>query len=142
MGLEAQERADGLAVSGKEYVWLGWHQRQVQTVLAALPADGWTRLSAGAGAQGPRWYAWYGLPWAAPMLPAWRRWLLVRRSVSAPTERTAFVVFSPQATPLAEVVQTAGTRWTIERGFAAAKGAVGLDQDEVRRWTGWQRHIT
>ncbi len=36
-----------LAVSGKEYVWLGWQQRQVKTLLAALPAKGWRRLSAG-----------------------------------------------------------------------------------------------
>jgi SRSO17 transposase len=61
MWLEAQERAYVLAVSGKEYVWLGWHQRQVKTVLAALPADGWTRLSAGAGTKGPRWYDWHWL---------------------------------------------------------------------------------
>jgi SRSO17 transposase len=140
--LEAHERAYVLAVSGKEYVWLGWQQRQVKTVLAALPADGWTRHSAGAGAKGPRWYDWCWVPLAAPMLPAWRRWLLVRRSVSAPTELTAFVVFAPQAATLAEVAQTAGTRWTIERSFEAAKGEVGLDHYEVRSWTGWYRHIT
>jgi SRSO17 transposase len=142
MWLEAQERAYVLAVSGKEYVWLGWQQRQVKTVLAALPADGWTRLSAGAGTKGPRWYDWYWLPWAAPIQAAWRRWLLVRRSVSDPTDLTAFVVFAPQATPLAEVVQIAGTRWTIESSFEATKGEVGLDHYEVRSWTGWHRHIT
>ena len=36
----------------------------------------------------------------------------------------------------------AGTRWTIESSFEAAKGAVGLDHYEVRSWTGWYRHIT
>jgi len=142
IGLEAHERAYVLAVSGKEYVWLGWRQRQVKTILAALPADDWTRHSAGAGSKGPRWYDWCWLPLAAPMLPAWRRWLLVRRSVSEPTELTAFVVFAPQATTLAEVVQTAGTRWTIESSFEAAKSEVGLDHYEVRSWTGWYRHIT
>jgi len=140
--LEAQERAYVLAVSGKEYVWLGWQQRQVKTVLATLPPDDWTRHSAGAGAKGPRWYDWYWLPLAAPMLPAWRRWLLVRRSVSDPTDLTAFVVFAPQATTLAEAVQVAGTRWTIESSFEAAKGEVGLAHYEVRSWTGWYRHIT
>jgi SRSO17 transposase len=142
MWLEAHARAYVLAVSGKEYVWLGWPQRQVKTVLAALPADAWTRHSVGAGAKGPRWYDWCWLPLAAPMLPAWRRWLLVRRSGSAPTELTAFVVFAPQDTTLAEVVQTAGTRWTIESSFEAAKGEVGLEHYEVRSWTGWYRHIT
>ena len=33
--LEAHERAYVLAVSGKAYIWLGWHQRQGKTVLAA-----------------------------------------------------------------------------------------------------------
>jgi SRSO17 transposase len=142
MWLEAQDQAYVLAVSGKEYVWLGWQQRQVKTVLAALPAEGWTRHSAGDGTKGPRWYDWYWLPLAAPLQPEWRRWLLVRRSVSEPTALTAFVVFAPQTLTLAEAVQVAGTRWTIESSFEAAKGEVGLDHYEVRSWTGWYRHIT
>jgi SRSO17 transposase len=142
MWLEAQEHAYVLAVSGQEYVWLGCQQRQVKTILAALPADDWTRHSAGAGAKGPRWYDWSWLPLAAPMLPTWRRWLLVRRRVSAPTDLTAFGVFAPQPTTLAEAVQVAGTRWTIESSFEAAKGEVGLDHYEVRSWTGWYRHTT
>jgi SRSO17 transposase len=42
---------------------------------------------------------------------------------------------------LEAVVLVAGARWTIESGFEAAKGEVGLDQYEVRSWTGWYRHI-
>jgi SRSO17 transposase len=52
------------------------------------------------------------------------------------------VVFAPQATALKEVVRVAGSRWTIESSFEAAKGEVGLDQYEVRSWTGWYRPIT
>jgi SRSO17 transposase len=52
------------------------------------------------------------------------------------------VVFAPQGTTLAELVQVAGTRWTIESGFEAAKGEVGWEQYEVRSWTGWYRQIT
>jgi hypothetical protein len=51
-------------------------------------------------------------------------------------------ILSWRLCPLAEGVQTAGTRWTIESSFEAAKGAVGLDHYEVRRWMGWYRHIT
>ena len=40
------------------------------------------------------------------------------------------------------VVQVAGRRWTVERCFEEAKGEVGLDQYEVRSWTGWYRHLT
>ena len=39
-------------------------------------------------------------------------------------------------------MQVAGTRWTIEACFEAAKGEVGLDEYEVRSWTGWRRHVT
>lgn len=142
MWLAAHDRAYVLAVSGKEYVWMGWQQRPVKTVLAAWPGDGWTRYRAGAGAKGPRWYDWRWLSLAPPWQPGWRRWLLVRRSLRDLTDVVADVVFAPQATALAEVVQVAGTRWTIERCFAAAKGDVGLDHYAVRSWVGWYRHIT
>jgi SRSO17 transposase len=142
MWLETQPQASVLAVSGQEYVWLGWQPRQVKTILAALPEDGWTRLSAGDGSQGPRWYDWRWRPLADPMDPSWRRWLLVRRSISEPAERRASVVFAPQTMTLEAVVRVAGARWTIESSVEAAKGEVGLDDYEVRHGTGWYRHIT
>ena len=140
--LEERAQAYVLAVSGKEYVWRGWQQHQVKTVLATLSPDGWTRLSAGTGTKGLRWYEWRWLPLAPPMLPAWRRWLLVRRSLSDPTDLTAYVVFAPHESALEAVVQVAGSRWTVESCFEEAKGEVGLDQYEVRSWTGWYRHMT
>ncbi len=39
-------------------------------------------------------------------------------------------------------MQIAGRRWAIEECFQAAKNECGLDQYEVRRYTGWMRHIT
>lgn len=36
----------------------------------------------------------------------------------------------------------AGARWAIEETFQAAKGQVGLDQYQVRRYDSWYRHIT
>jgi SRSO17 transposase len=77
-----------------------------------------------------------------PQEPGWGRWLLGRRRVSAPQALQAYVVFAPQQTALTDVVRVAGTRWTIESCFEAAKGEVGLDHDEVRNWTGWYRPIT
>ncbi len=32
--------------------------------------------------------------------------------------------------------------WFIEQCFAEAKGEVGLDHYEVRRWDAWHRHVT
>jgi len=142
MWLESRPQAYVLAVSGQAYVWLGWQPRQVKTILTALPDEGWTRLSAGDGTKGPRWYHWRWLPLADPVDPQWCRWLLVRRSMSDPKDVTAYVVFAPQATALEEAVRVAGSRWTIESSFEAAKGEVGLDDYEVRSWTGWYRHVT
>jgi len=142
VGLAAQPHADVLAVSGKAYIWLDGSQRQVNTGLAALPTEGWTRLSAGNGRKGQRGYAWCWPPLADPVEPAWRRWLLVRRRVSDPTDWTASVVFAPQQTALADVVWVVGTRWTMESGLAVATREVGLDHDEVRSGTGGDRSIT
>jgi SRSO17 transposase len=40
------------------------------------------------------------------------------------------------------LIRIAGTRWTVETCFAESKGQVGLDQYEVRSYTGWYKHIT
>ncbi|MFC4544738.1 hypothetical protein ACFO25_00010 [Paenactinomyces guangxiensis] len=53
-----------------------------------------------------------------------------------------YIVYAPEETTLEDLVQVAGTRWAVERCFQEAKGEVGLDQYEVRSWTGWYRHIT
>jgi SRSO17 transposase len=140
--LEERAQAYVVAVSGKEYAWRAGHQRQIKTLLAMLEEEDWRRMRAGDGTKGPRWYDWRWLPLAPPLHAHWRRWLLVRRSLSDPAERTAYLVFAPAGTTLDTVVQVAGRRWTIERCFEEAKGEVGLDQYEVRSWTGWYRHIT
>jgi SRSO17 transposase len=142
MWLEAPPQAYVLAGSGKEDVWLGGPQRRVNTILVALPADGWTRLRAGDGTTGPRWYDWRWLPLAEPLEPGWRRWLLGRRNVRDPTDLTADGVFALQEATLEAVVRVAGIRWTMESGFEAAKREGGLDHYAVRSWPGWYRHST
>jgi len=100
------------------------------------------RLSAGAGSKGPRSYDWQRLELSEPLTPGWQRWLLLRRSGSDPNEVTAYRVFARGGTSLETLVQVAGMRWTVEESIQTAKGDVGLDQYEVRSWTGWYRHIT
>ena len=51
-------------------------------------------------------------------------------------------VLRPGGDGSGELARVAGTRWAIEECFEEAKGQVGLDQYEVRRWDGWYRHIT
>jgi SRSO17 transposase len=107
-----------------------------------VPADGWHRLSAGAGAKGPRLYDWAFLPFRGAVPEDWGKGLLIRRSLGEKHELAFYLTSAPPGTRLADLVRVAGTRWTIEECFEAAKGEVGLDQYEVRSWTGWHRHIT
>jgi SRSO17 transposase len=111
--------------------------------LEDVPAGAWQRLSVGEGAKGPRLYDWVHLPcgWlAAP--EGWQKGLLIRRKLAQPEAFSFFLTLAPEAAGLSDLVRVAGTRWTIEASFEAAKGEVGLDQYEVRSWTGWHRHIT
>jgi SRSO17 transposase len=149
--LEEQEQAFVLAVSSNEPLWCdigrGLRQERAAAMGASVPSAQWQRLSAGAGAKGPRLYDWARvalerLTWLGAPEVRWEHWLLVRRSTEKPDELAYYVVFCPVGTPLLELVQVAGRRWTIEESFAITKEEVGLDEYEVRRWTGWYRHIT
>jgi len=141
--LEGLPKGYVLAVSAKETVVLAdGRQLKVKALLATLPAEGWSRLSAGEGAKGPRWYEWLRLPLSAPLADGWARWLLVRRSLSDPSELATYVGFAPENTSLEAMVRVAGHRWAIEICLEEAKGEVGLDEYEVRSWTGWHRHVT
>jgi SRSO17 transposase len=142
--LEERRMPHVLAVKSTEPLWTRttWRQVAAKTLAAGVPGDEWQRLSAGEGAKGPRLYDWARVPIRALPEPGWDYWLLVRRSLADPTDLAYYVCFCPAETSLAELVRVAGTRWAIEESFESAKGEVGLDHYEVRRWPGWYRHIT
>jgi SRSO17 transposase len=112
-----------------------------EQLAAAVPAEEWIACSAGHGAKGRRLYDWIRVELAAPAMAGMARWLLVRRSRSD-GELAFYACYGPAATPLIGLVRVAGTRWAVEEGFQQAKGEVGLDHYEVRKWPGWYRHIT
>jgi len=115
--------------------------RPVTTWVEDLPEGAWQRLSAGDGAKGPRLYDWARVPYNGGA-EGFACALLVRRSIAEPAEIVFYLTHAPEGTALAELVQVAGSRWTIESCFEQAKGEVGLDQHEVRSWVGWHRHVT
>ena len=112
-----------------------------EQLAAAVPAEQWIACSAGHGAKGRRLYDWTRAKLAVPAAAGMARWLLVRRSRSD-EELAFYACYGPAATPLIGLVRVAGTRWAVEEGFEQAKGEVGLDHYEVRKWPGWYRHIT
>lgn len=110
---------------------------QADKLAAAAPKRGWQRLSAGPGSKGDRLYDWLLLdPGADTHL------LLVRRSISKPTELAYYICRSSHPVPVAELVRVAGSRWGIEETFQFAKNETGLDHYQVRRYDAWYRHIT
>jgi SRSO17 transposase len=106
--------------------------------LAALaPKRGWQRLSAGEGSKGHRLYDWLLVdPGADSHL------LLVRRSISKPTELAYYICHTRTPVPLAELVRVAGSRWGVEETFQFTKNETGLDHYQVRKYDAWYRHIT
>jgi len=115
---------------------------RADALIAHLPAQAWKKLSAGDGAKGPRLYHWARVAIRPLEDPAMGYWLLARRSLTDPTDLAYYLCYGPPNTPLRELVRVAGTRWAIEETFQSAKGQVGLDQYQVRRYDAWYRHIT
>jgi SRSO17 transposase len=136
--IETKRRGYVLAVTSGQRLGL----KPVEDWLEDVPAEAWRRLSAGDGAKGPRFYDWAYLPYRSDTAPGWKKGLLIRRKIAKPEALTFYLTLSPAATSVPDLVRVAGTRWTVEACFEAAKGEVGLDEYEVRSWTGWHRHIT
>ena len=146
MWLEQQGVPHVLAIKRSEKLWAltekGPRQVRADRLVPQIDELGWTRCSAGDGAKGPRVYEWALVDIRPLREPGKGHWLLARRSVVKPDELAYYVCYGPAGTTLEDLVRVAGTRWAIEECFEEAKGQVGLDQYEVRRWDGWYRHIT
>ena len=91
-------------------------ERRADALIAAVPPRSWQKISAGAGAHGPREYNWARLP----VRPEWKRgrghWLLARRSLADPAEIAYYACYGPRRSSTADLAWTAGSRWHIEVG--------------------------
>ena len=108
---------------------------RADALAAKVPARGWQRYSCGPGSKGERLYDW-ALADAGD-----GGHLLVRRSVSS-GELAYYLCWSPRPATMAELVRVAGARWAVEECFQAAKNETALDHYQVRKRTGWYRHVT
>ncbi len=133
-----------LGVTGTHGVYHEGHQRRARTVAKRLPEEAWFRASAGKGSKGERLYDWACVPLPGPDSTEEEagRWLLLRRNIDDPTEYAYYLAYGPAEMPVRQLIRIAGRRWQVEDCFEAAKGEVGLDDYEVRKWDGWHRHTT
>jgi SRSO17 transposase len=127
--LEAQGRAYALMIPKTNAVWYRGRRElaaQVGERLCPEPALG----------------PWACLELSEACAVGMRRWLLVRCDATDPDEHRYFLAYGPEATTTEELVRVCERRWQIEECLAEAKGEVGLDQYEVRKWDAWHRHAT
>jgi SRSO17 transposase len=131
-----------VAVTSAQRLFLGGSYGRVDAFADDLPERAWRRLSCGAGSKGQRLYDWALVEFASPPEEEMIKGLLVRRSITDPSERAYYLCRFPRGTAPEELVRVAGCRWAIESAFEQTKQEVGLDDYEVRGWDGWHRHIT
>jgi SRSO17 transposase len=130
----AIRRSDTFPVSGAE--------QRADALIAALGARSWQRLSAGAGAHGPREYHWARIMIQAGAGQGRRHWLLARRSLHDPDETAYYACYGPARSRVVDLAWVAGSRWHVEECFQQAKNEAGLDHYQVRTWRAWYAHIT
>jgi SRSO17 transposase len=145
--LEKQGTAYVLGIACDEPVCVqapnGYLLAEAREIVATLlqKEEDWHRLANGWGTKGPRVFDWARLPIIHKGAVDGSHFLLIRRCIDDPTEKSYYLVFAPPATTLQEMVLAIGARWHIEEDLQATKD-LGLDQYEVRSYTGWHRHIT
>jgi hypothetical protein len=113
-------------------------RRVTVAVLARMvPARCWETRSCGRGRKGHRDYAWASAATASP-----RHWVLIRRSISDPSEAAFFYCHAPAGRPasLSVLIAVTGKRWPAEECHQQAKGQAGLDQHQVRLWASFHWH--
>ena len=140
--LEKQGLDYVVAVSCQQQLFLHGGRDRVDQHARQLPRHKWKQLSCAPGAKGQRLYEWAFVPWGVPNEHDRRNGLLVRRSLKDRNERAYYFTHAKKGTRLAKLVHVAGARWAVEECFKQTKQEVGLDEYEVRSWTGWYRHIT
>ncbi len=140
--LEHQKRAYVVAVKSSHPLWHEGQQVRADDLDRTVPTDSWTLFRAGEGSESNATYEWASLRLPYASADGMAHWVLFRRNPRSPTELGYFRVYGPEETPLPEMVRVAKLRWSIEECLQDAKGVVGLDQYEVRKWNAWYRHIT
>jgi SRSO17 transposase len=124
-------------------------QRQaarVRDLGRTVPDSAWSPSRAGAGASR---YEWARVPLAGPLSepPGIEYSLLVRREATGPemAEPARFAYYHCRAhagTPTVALARVAGAPDEVRERVEGARGELGLDRYQVRRYEAWYRHVT
>lgn len=116
----------------------------VRTFAQTLTALDWTRLEIRETERG--WliadFAAFRVWHSVDSLPFQQVWLVVRRPVGEQGSIRFAFSNAPSDTPLTRLAMMQCRRYWVERAIEDAKSEAGLDQYQVRGWTGWHHHMT
>ena len=115
---------------------------RVERLGQQLPEDAWMLMPAQGASVAQQPWEWACLELSKDGLAGTHRWLLLRRRPEDPDDISYYQAYGPHDTCVEELVRVCQSRWQVEECFAQAKGEVGLDQYEVRRWDAWHRYVT
>jgi len=115
----------------------------IEILALGLRRGDWQELTVAEGAQGPRSYQF-----AARRVHEFNdqvlgreSWALFRRNLDG-SDLKSYLSNAPSTTSLVTLAWVTSCRWSIETEFKTEKGHAGLEEYAVRRWNGWQHHLT
>jgi SRSO17 transposase len=139
--LEERGRPYAVMVPKTNAVPLKGRKKKIDRLVERLPEEAFSEVRPAADDGGRRPWEWACIDLAPDPKRGMRRWLLVRKSTDDPEDLGFYQAYGPEGTSVEELVRICQERWAVEECFAEAKGEVGLDHYEVRRWDAWYRHI-
>jgi len=103
----------------------------------------WYRRKVSEGTKGPIEYEFTKreIVVSRKELPDKRVWLIVKRTLDENPTYSYYISNAPKSTRLKTFVWLSGVRWAIEQCFEEGKTELGMDQYEVRKYTGWNHHM-
>lgn len=121
---------------------LDGRKKKIEQLVERLPEEAYSEVTPVGDTGVRRPWQWAAIELSGDEERGMCRWLLVRRGYEDPEDIAYWLAYGPPQTSASELVRVCDGRWTIEECFSQAKGEVGLDQYEVRRWDAWYRYVT
>ena len=117
-------------------------KKKIEQLAKRLPEDAWSEVLPVEDSGERRPWQWACLELAADPQKRMSRWLLARRGSDDPDDLAFYQAYGPEDTSVEELVRACQERWAIEFAFEEAKGEIGMDHYEVRKWGAWHRYVT
>jgi len=103
----------------------------------------WYRRTVSEGTKGPVEYGFTkrNITPAKDGLPGKNVWLIIKRTVGRKPEYSYYISNAPVSTGLDTFVWLSGIRWSAGQCFQECKSEPGMGHYEIRKYTGWNRHM-